>query len=137
MPARTALVAALLLAGAACGNSREGEFIDDIEAQCFALTAEGTTLDDATLALRGAQAFTNPRCDPALTPLPSNDRCAPAEGDARCETFWYFYAASLCSPAGGCCQICETRVVQSDLSQNGGGAAVCGSRFYRRQPCPF
>jgi hypothetical protein len=135
MRARELLIAALVLAGIACGNSREEKVLDEAEAQCFALTAPGTTLDAASTAMRGAQVFLSPSCDPALVALPSNDRCAPAEDDARCEMFWYFYTASVCSPAGGCCGVCEARVLRSDVSQNGGGAAVCASNFYRRQPC--
>ena len=112
---RAALLAALVALAAACGNSREEKVIDEIEAACFGLTAPGTTLDAA----------------------PSNDTCAPAQGDAPCATFWYFFTSTVCSSAGGCCQICEARVLQSDLVQNDLGAAVCGSRFYRKQPCPF
>lgn len=134
---RAALLAALLVGPAACGNSRQEKAVDEIEAACLALTQPGTTLRDADIALRGADAFTSPRCDSTLNPLDSNDRCAPAQGDARCETFWGFYAESLCSPTGGCWQICEARVVQSDLSQNGGDAVVCASRFYRKQPWLF
>jgi hypothetical protein len=135
MRPRTVLAAALLLAGLACGNSREEKVVDQAEADCLALTQPGTTLNDASIAMRGAQVFLSPSCDPKLVPLQSNDRCAPAESDARCETFWYFYTTSICSSAGGCCAICEVRLLQSDLSKNGASAAVCGSAFHRKQPC--
>ena len=134
---RAALLAALVAVAAACGNSREEKVIDEIEAACFGLTAPGTTLDAALIAMRGANARRDPRCDSTLVSLPSNDTCAPAQGDAPCATFWYFFTSTVCSSAGGCCQICEARVLQSDLVQNDLGAAVCGSRFYRKQPCPF
>ncbi len=127
---------ALLLAGLACGNSREEKALDEAQAACLALTQPGTKLSDAEIALRGAQLFILPTtpCQPVV-PLPSNDTCAPAQGDTRCAAFWYFYTSSICSSTGGCCGICEARMLESDLTQNGGGAAVCGSAFYRRQPC--
>lgn len=137
MRAPTALCAALLLAGTACGDSREEDVIDEAEEACFGLAAAGTTLQDAQIAMRGAQVSTNASCRSDLAPLPSNDACAPAEGEARCTVFWYFYTSTVCSPGGGCCQICEARLVQSELEQNGIEAAVCGSRFYRKQPCPL
>ncbi len=130
-----ASLAALVVLAVACGNSREEDAVDEAEALCVGLTAPGTTLDAALIAMRGADGRSNARCDTTLGPLPSNDTCAPAETDARCATFWIFFTTSVCSPGGGCCQICEARVVQSDLDQNGLGASVCGSRFYREQPC--
>ena len=131
----TVLAAALLLGGLACGNSREEKAVDEAEAACAALTAPGTTLNDASIALRGAQVFTDVSCDTNLIALPSNDTCAPAQGDARCAGFWYFYTTSICSAAGGCCAICEVRLLQSNLSKDGAGAPVCGSAFHRKQPC--
>ena len=136
MRLRTAIPAAALLAGLACGNSREEKALDEAQAACLALTQPGTTLSQAEIDLRGAQVFVPPStpCQPVV-PLPSNDTCAPAQDDARCAAFWYFYTSSICSAQGGCCGICEVRMLQSDLTQHGAGAAVCGSAFYRRQPC--
>ena len=131
---RIALLVALALAGLACGNGREEKALDEAAAACLALTQPGTTLDDAAIALRGAYVAVGPDCA-NLPALSSNDTCAPATGDARCAWYWYFYTSSVCSSAGGCCGICEVRVLQSDEAAHAGGAAVCGSAFYRRQPC--
>lgn len=135
MRARVTLIAVLMVAGAACGNSREEDALDEAEAICLGLTAPGTTVVDAGVALRGAYGYAlpGPPCD--LLALPSNDTCAPAPADGRCAGFWYFITSSVCSPTGGCCGVCEVRVLQSDVSQNGGDAAVCASAFYRRQLC--
>lgn len=135
MRLRSALAAALLLAGLACGNSREEKAVDEAEAACLALTQPGTTMNDAAIAMRGAQLFVGPDCSTNPIALPSNDTCAPAQGDVRCEAFWYFYTTTICSPTGGCCAICDARFLRSDWTQHGAGAAVCGSAFYRRQPC--
>lgn len=131
---RIVLLLALALAGIACGNSREEKALDEAQAACLALTQPGNTLDTAAIALRGGSAAFGPDCA-NLVALSSNDTCAPAADDARCAWYWYFYTSSVCSSAGGCCGICEVRVLQSDEAAKGGGAAVCGSAFYRRQPC--
>lgn len=137
MRPRTALAAALLVAGAGCGNNHEEKVLDEAQAACLALTQPGTTLDDAALALRFATWNLPPDCDPNLTvPLP-NETCAPAQDDARCEKAWYYPTTSVCSPIGGCCGVCVVRLLQSDLSANGVQAKVCGSAFYRRQFCVF
>jgi hypothetical protein len=132
---RIALLPVLALAGLACGNSREEKALDEAQAACFALTQPGTTLDDAAIALRGAPLALGPECT-NLLPLPSNDSCAPATGDTRCAWYWYYPTNTVCSATGGCCGICEVRALRSDEAAHGGGAAVCGSAFYRRQPCP-
>lgn len=135
MLALNLLIAALLLAGLACGESdREKDAIEEAEEICFGLTAPGTTVTDAGNALRGAYGFILPAPPCDLLPLESNDACAPAEGDGRCAGYWYFFTNTVCGQAG-CCGVCEVRVLRSDVSQNGVDAAVCGSRFYRRQPC--
>lgn len=133
MRPRIALLAALALAGLACGNSREEKALDEAQAACLALTQPGTTLRDADIAMRGAQGVSQIACSP-LVPLPG-ETCAPAEGDQPCEVFYYFVTTSVCSAQGGCCAICDVRMIQSDLSQHGVDALVCGSAFYRRQPC--
>ncbi len=133
MRVRTALVAALLLAGLACGNSREEKALDEAQAACLALTQSANTLNDADIAMRGAQYASPVACTP-LVALP-NETCAPGTGDQRCEVSYYFVTSSICSAEGGCCGICVVHLLQSDLTQHGLGAAVCGSAFYRRQPC--
>ncbi len=130
-------MAAALLSGLACGNSREEKALDEAQAACLALTQPGTKLSDAEIALRGAQVVLLPStpCQPVVA-LPSNDTCAPAQTDVECAGFWYYYTSTICSATGGCCGVCEVRLLQSDLAQKGAGAAVCGSAFYRRQYCP-
>ncbi len=134
MPLRIAVLVLILVAGLACGNSREEKALDEAEGLCLALTQPGNDLDAAAVALRGAYLALGPDCG-SLAALPANDTCAPAADDARCAWYWYYFTTSVCSAAGGCCAICEVRVLRSDESANGRGAAVCGSAFYRRQPC--
>ncbi len=133
MRVRTALVAALLLAGLACGNSREEKALDEAQAACLALMQTPSTLNDADIAMRGAQYASQVACFPVL-PL-QNETCAPGTGDQRCEVSYYFVTSSICSAQGGCCGICVVHLLQSDITQHALGAAVCGSAFFRRQPC--
>ena len=130
MNSRRIMIAAAMLALAACGPSKEEERVAKLKDACLAAVG-GTVLDlenQYGIAIRLAE------CGPSVSTL------ACTAGPSHCILGFWLPASSdtaLCEPTG-CYFACDVRAVQDDLKANEEDhlATVCGTRWVNGQPSP-
>ena len=141
LPRRLAALApALFLAAGGCGQSSQAKLVDELEKECGSAAANGLTLNQTLIDVRGYNVSTQLVCRPDLgnLPPPQTDTCGTASaGNLVCNLFleWFTSDPSLCNPGGGCCLLCELRVKKSDFDAKGGDAPLCASRAAQGQVC--
>jgi hypothetical protein len=145
------LVAVLACAAAlACGKSKQEKAFDQIGTICNGLVAEGATLaqafqqtgiNDAINAGVGL-ASSAPACGTEtllLAPF-AGDQCpAQSVANPECEVIfeWQTTDPGLCSSQGGCCFLCQIRVMKGSITtaDNGASTPICAARWLSGQFC--
>ena len=131
-----AAVAAVAVLVVACGSSREQQAFNELKARCLGVA--GSTLTNADIAL-STGVVTKIICPtPPNVFVPIGGTCPDQTQDnPECQVFWYWqaYDPGLCSPQGGCCFVCEARVMKGSIPATAGDAPVCAARWLSGQPC--
>ncbi len=137
------LVAVLACAAAlACGKSRQQRAFEQLQSICEGLVAQQTTLAQAEQAMNSVQYESGFRCptgDVLLAPLSGGTCPAQSASNPECAFFfeWQSTDPGLCNPQGGCCFLCEVRVMKGSITQSDAGAStpICASRWVGGQFC--
>ena len=135
-----AVLAIVSVLGVGCGKSKEAQAFDSIGNQCWALVGQ-----QATVATADAQFYSaiviSPLCCPAAGSLkaPIGGNCPDQTVDnPECSVYYEWQASDpgLCNTTtGGCCFICEVRVMKATAAAEGVSTPICAARWLPGEPC--
>jgi hypothetical protein len=134
------VLAIVSVLGGGCGTSKEKQAFDSIGNQCRALVGQQATVGTADAQFYTA-AVISPLCCPAAGSLktPIGGNCPVQSLDnPECSVYYEWEASdpSLCSvTTGGCCFICEVRVMKAAGTAQGVNTPICASRWLPGQAC--
>src|SRR5512142_1814468 len=135
-------IAAVAVLVAACGKSREQQAFDQLGQMCGALVGQQLTIKQVDAQFYTAPVISNLCCPPAgELRVPIGGTCPDQSTDnPECSIYyeWQAYDLNLCDAAtGGCCFICEVRVMKQPVAATGADTPICAARWLKQQPCQF